>query len=115
MLPFKAKHTHRGFVAQPPHNNILSMFIIIPFRACAGGVGYTLAPPLIKFLDSFNLQSKDAADKNVQKLKHIQDEFNSNLVVMKKFKERVHQYDMKTLLQVLAVYRDIVGVDAWDA
>jgi hypothetical protein len=34
---------------------------------------------------------------------------------MKKFKERVHQYDMRTPLQVPAVYRDIVGEDAWDA
>jgi hypothetical protein len=34
---------------------------------------------------------------------------------MKKFKERVHQYDMRTLLQVSAVYRDIMGEDAWDA
>ncbi len=42
-----------------------------------------------KFLGSFHLQSKNAADKNVQKLKHIQDEFVSNLEVMKKFKEHV--------------------------
>ncbi len=46
---------------------------------------------LSKFLGSFHLQSKKAAGKNVQKLKHIQDEFVSNLEVMKKFKERVHQ------------------------
>ncbi len=38
-----------------------------------------------------------------------------NLEVMKKFKERVHQYDMRTLLQVPAVFFDIVGEDAWDA
>ncbi len=68
-----------------------------------------------KFLDSFHLQSKNAAGKNVQKSKHIQDEFVSNLEVMKKFKERVHQYDMRTPLQVPAVYYDIVGEDAWDA
>jgi hypothetical protein len=51
-----------------------------------------------KFLGSFHLQSKNAAGKNVQKSKHIQDEFVSNLEVMKKFKERVHQYNMRTLL-----------------
>ena len=44
-----------------------------------------------KFLGSFHLQSKNAAGENVQKSKHIQDEFVSNLEVMKKFKERVHQ------------------------
>jgi hypothetical protein len=44
-----------------------------------------------KFLGSFHLQSKNAAGKNVQKSKHIQNEFVSNLEVMKKFKERVHQ------------------------
>ncbi len=65
-----------------------------------------------KFLCSFHLQSKHAAGKNVQKLKHIQDEFVSNLEVMKKFKEHVHQYDMRTPLQVPAVYFDIVGEDA---
>jgi hypothetical protein len=68
-----------------------------------------------KFLGSFHLQSKNAAGKNVQKSKHIQDEFVSNLEVMKKFKERVHQYDMRTPLQVPAVYHDIVGEDAWQA
>jgi hypothetical protein len=68
-----------------------------------------------KFLGSFHLQSKNAAGKNVQKLKYIQDEFVSNLEVMKKFKECVHQYDMRTLLQVPAVYHDIVGEDAWEA
>ncbi len=67
-----------------------------------------------KFLGSFHLQSKNAAGENVQKLKHIQDEFVSNLEVMKKFKERVHQYDMRTPLQVPAVYRDIIGEAAWD-
>ena len=45
---------------------------------------------LSRFLGSFHLQSKNAAGKNVQKLKHIQDEFVSNLEVMKKFKEHVH-------------------------
>jgi hypothetical protein len=38
-----------------------------------------------KFLGSFHLQSKNAAGKNVQKSKHIQDEFVSNLEIMKKF------------------------------
>ncbi len=68
-----------------------------------------------KFLGSFHLQSKNAAGKNVQKLKHIKDKFVSNLEFMKKFKEHVHQYDMRTPLQVPAVYRDIVGEDAWEA
>jgi hypothetical protein len=68
-----------------------------------------------KFLGSFHLQSKNAAGKKIQKLKHIQDEFFSNLEVVKKFKESVHKYDMRTPLQVLAVYCDIVGEDAWDA
>jgi hypothetical protein len=44
---------------------------------------------LSKFLGSFHLQSKNAASENVQKLKHIQDEFVLNLEVMKKFKECV--------------------------
>ena len=69
---------------------------------------------LSKFLGSFHLQSKNAAGENVQNSKHIQDEFVSNLEVMKKFKERVHQYDMRTPLQVPAVNRDIVGEGAWD-
>jgi hypothetical protein len=68
-----------------------------------------------KFLGSFHLQSKNAAGKNVQNTKHIQDEFVLNLEVMKKFKERVHQYDMRTPLQVPAIYFDIVCEDAWDA
>jgi hypothetical protein len=68
-----------------------------------------------KHLGSFHLQSKNAAGKNVQKSKHIQDKFVLNLEVMKKFKERVHQYDMRTPLQVPAVYYDVVGEDAWEA
>jgi hypothetical protein len=67
---------------------------------------------LSEFLGSFHLQSKNAAGENVQKLKHIQDELVSNLEVMKKFKERIHQYNMRTPLQVPAVYHDIVGEDA---
>ena len=39
-----------------------------------------------KFLGSVHLQSKNAAGKNVQKSKHIQDEFESNLEVMKSSK-----------------------------
>jgi hypothetical protein len=70
---------------------------------------------LSKFLFSFHLQSKNAAGENVQKSKHIQDEFVSNMEVMKKFKERIHQYDTRTPLQVPAVYHDIVGEDAWEA
>ncbi len=68
-----------------------------------------------EFLGSFYLQSQNAAGENLQKSKHIQDEFVSNLEVMKKFKERVHQYDMRTPLQVPTIYRDIVGEDAWEA
>jgi hypothetical protein len=67
---------------------------------------------LRKFLGSFHLQSKNAAGKNVQKSKHIQDEFVSNLKVMKKFKK---SYDMRTPFQVPAAYCDIVGEDAWEA
>ncbi len=63
---------------------------------------------LSKFLGSFHLQSKNAAGENVQNPKYIQDDFVLNLEVMKKFKERVHQYDMRTPLQVPAVYCDIV-------
>ncbi len=52
-------------------------------------------------------------------MKHIQDEFVLKLEVMKKFKERVHQYDMRTPFQVPAVYHDFMGEDAcearWDA
>jgi hypothetical protein len=70
---------------------------------------------LSKFLGSFHLQSKNAAGENVQKLKHIQNEFVLNLEVMKKFKECVHQYDMRTPLQVPVIYVDVVGEDAWDA
>ena len=68
-----------------------------------------------KFLGSFHLQSKNAAGKNVQKSKHIQHEFESDLEVMKKFMEHVHQYDMRTPLKVPAVYYDVVGEDAWDS
>jgi hypothetical protein len=68
-----------------------------------------------KFLGSFHLQSKNAAGENVQKSKHIQDEFVLNLEVMKKFKECIYQYDMRTPLQVPAVYHHIVGEDAWEA
>jgi hypothetical protein len=70
---------------------------------------------LSRFLGSFHLQSKNAAGKNVQKSKHIQDEFVLNLEIMKKFKERIHQYDMRTPLQVPAVYHDSMGENAWDA
>jgi hypothetical protein len=68
-----------------------------------------------KFLGSFHLQCENAAGKNVQKTKHIQDKCVSNLEVMKKFKECVHQYDIRTPLQVPAIYFDIMGEDAWDA
>lgn len=68
----------------------------------------------IKFLGSWHLQSKNANGENLQKHKHIQDEFISNLEVVKKFKEQVHQYDMRTPLQVPVNYYDVVGEDAWE-
>ena len=43
----QAKHTHTGFVAKSPYKLIYKIYVIIPLRACAGGVGYILAPPLI--------------------------------------------------------------------
>ena len=67
-----------------------------------------------KFLGSYHLQSKNANGENVQKSKHIQEEFVSNLMVMKELKERVLQYDMRGPLQVPAQYYDIVGEDAWE-
>ena len=68
----------------------------------------------VNFLGSFHRLSKNAAGENVQKTYHIQDEFVSNLEVVKKFKEQVHHYDMRTPLQVPAVYHNIVGEDAWE-
>ena len=73
----------------------------------------TLALP-IKYLGSFHLQSKNAAGENNQKAKHIQEDFVCNLDVVKKFLERVVQYNMKMPLQVPAVYHDIAGEDAWE-
>ncbi len=68
----------------------------------------------IKFLGSFHLQSKNAAGKNNQKAKHIQEECVCNLDVVKKILEHVVQYDMKMPLQVPAVYHDVVSKDAWE-
>ena len=68
----------------------------------------------LKFLGSYHLQSKNANGENVQKSKHIQEEFVSNLMVMKELKERVLHYDMRSPLQVPAVYYDIIGEDAWE-
>ena len=48
----------------------------------------------VKFLGSFHLLSKNAAGENNQKAKHIQDQFVSNLDVVKKLVERVNQYDI---------------------
>ena len=50
----------------------------------------------VKFLGSFHLLSKNAAGENNQKAKHIQDQFVSNLDVVKKLVERINQYFMKT-------------------
>ncbi len=68
----------------------------------------------IKFLGSFHLQSKNTAGENNQKAKHIQEEFVCNLDVVKKFLEHVVQYNVKTPLQVPAVYHDVVSEDAWE-
>ena len=68
----------------------------------------------VKFLGSFHLLSKNADGENVQKLKHIQDKFVLNLEVVKKFKEWVQHYDMRTPLQVPAVFYNVVGEDAWE-
>ena len=68
----------------------------------------------IKSLGSFHLQSKNGAGENNQKAKHIQEEFVCNLDVVKKFLEHFVQYDMKTPLQVPAVYHDVVSEDAWE-
>ncbi len=66
-----------------------------------------------KFLGSFHLLSKNAAGKNVQKSKHILDEFVSNLEVMKKFKECVHQYDtglrFRYLLSIVILWVRMLG------
>jgi hypothetical protein len=51
VLLLQAKHTHRGFVAKPPYKFIYKIYVIISLRACAGGVRYTLAPPLISLSD----------------------------------------------------------------
>jgi hypothetical protein len=50
----------------------------------------------------------------VQKSKHIQEQFVSNLMVMKELRERAVQYDLRGPLQVPAVYYDIIGEDAWE-
>jgi len=71
-------------------------------------------PLSLRFLGSYHLQSKNADGENVQKNKHIQEQFVSNLLVMKEFRERAAQYDMRGPLQVPAVYNDIVGEDAWE-
>jgi hypothetical protein len=54
------------------------------------------------------------ASENNQKAKHIKEEFVCSLDVMKKFLERVIQYDVKTPFQVPAVYHDVVSKDAWE-
>ena len=67
-----------------------------------------------KFLGSFHLRSKNADGENVQKSQHIQEQFVSNLMVMKELRERAVQYDLRGPFQVPAVYHDIVGEDAWE-
>jgi hypothetical protein len=68
----------------------------------------------VKFLGSFHLLSKNAAGENNQKAKHIQDQFVSNLDVVKKLVERVNQYDMKTPFMIPSGYSDTVGVNGWE-
>ena len=71
-------------------------------------------PLSLKFLGSFHLHSKNADGENVQKSKHIQEQFVSNLMVMNELRERAVQYDLRGPLQVPTVYYDIVGEDAWE-
>jgi hypothetical protein len=71
-------------------------------------------PLSLKFLGSYHLQSKNADGENVQKSKHIQEQFVSNLMVMNELRERAVQYDLRGPLQVPALYYDIVGEDAWE-
>jgi hypothetical protein len=68
----------------------------------------------VKFLGSFHLLSKNAAGENNQKAKHIQDQFVSNLDVVKKLVERLNQYDLKTPFQIPRGYSDTVGVNGWE-
>jgi hypothetical protein len=65
----------------------------------SNGTAATQALP-VKFLRSFHLLSKNAAGENNQKAKHIQDQFVSNLDVVKKLVERLNQYNLKKPFQI---------------
>jgi len=67
-----------------------------------------------KFLGSVYLQSKNAAGKNNQKAKLIQEQFVSNLDVVKKLQEQMVQYDTKTPFMIPQGYCDTVGVNGWE-
>ena len=68
----------------------------------------------VKFLGSFHLLSKNAAGENKQKAKHIQDQFVSNLDVVKNLVERINQYNLKTPFQIPKGYIDTVSVNGWE-
>ncbi len=68
----------------------------------------------VKFLESFHLLSKNAAGENNQKAKHKQDQFVSNLDVVKKLLERLNQYNLNTPFQIPKRYSDTVGVNGWE-
>jgi hypothetical protein len=67
-----------------------------------------------KFLGSVYLQSKNAAGENNQKAKLIQEQFVSNLDVVKKLRERMVQYDTKTPFMIPQGYSDTVSINGWE-
>ena len=67
-----------------------------------------------KFLGSVYLHSKNAAGENNQKAKLIQEQFVSNLDVVKKLRERMVQYDTKTPFMIPQGYSDTVGINGWE-
>ena len=67
-----------------------------------------------KFLGSVYLQSKNAAGENNQKAKLIQEQFVSNLDVVKKLRERMVQYDTKTPFMIPQGYSDTVSIIGWE-
>ncbi len=66
---------------------------------------------LAKFLGYVYLQSKNAAGENNQKAKLIQEQFVSNLDVVKKLRGRMVQYDTKTPFMIPQGYSDTVGIN----
>ena len=63
-----------------------------------------------KFLGSVYLQSKNAAGENNQKANFIQEQFVSNLDVVKKLRERMVQYNTKTPFMSPNKKSDTVGI-----